>query len=168
MPRQGNKDTVLTLQAQALEAHKDLLGPEVTAQLREKLSQKWEPPKTVEDKLAEKKRELDKKIAYTSNLQLQQEQMMAKLAQHAARVDNHRLSLVESQQQVAVLQREYDDLREEYQSGPPQMQCVEVDSADEFELDSADQPLPTDGAELAEPPEGAKKRKKRWHWSHGT
>ena len=88
-----------------------MLGPDVTAQLREKLSQKKKPPETMEDRLAEKKRELDKKIAYSVNLKLQHDQMMAKLGQHIARVDNLRLSLEESQQQVSELQHEYDEFR---------------------------------------------------------
>ena len=47
----------------------------------------------------------------------------------------------------------------EHQSGPPQMQCVEVYLADE--LDLADHPLPVDGDELSEPPEGATKSARR-------
>ena len=59
----GTWEVVLSLQAQALEALKHLLGPEVTARLRARLSQKVEPPKIVEDKLAEKKRERRKSVS---------------------------------------------------------------------------------------------------------
>ena len=59
-PRQprNQRDTAFSLEQQALEALKDLLGPEITAQLRATLSQEMDPPKLAEEKLAEKKREL--------------------------------------------------------------------------------------------------------------
>ena len=117
---------------------RDLLGPEVTTQLRERLSQKMEPPKTVEDKLAEKKRELDKKRAYGVTLQDQHTQPVEKIEQRVARM--HKLSelVFQCQHQIAVL--EYEELRAEFQAGPSQMVIEEVELSDE--LDSAAQPLP--------------------------
>ena len=72
-PRQprNQSDTVFSLQQQALEALKDLLGPEIAAQLRATLPQKVDPPKSAEEKLAEKNRELDKKKAHLATLDAQ-------------------------------------------------------------------------------------------------
>ena len=50
---------------------------------------KWNLPKTVEDKLAEKKRELDKKRAYGATLQDQHTQMVEKCEQQVARMQKH-------------------------------------------------------------------------------
>ena len=98
-----------------------------------KLSQKMEPPKTVEDKLAEKKRKLDKKKAYCVD--------SARAVQQDA---------LKKHEQVDVLEEEYEILRTEFQSGPSQQVLVE--------LDSADQPLPyPDGDELTEPQDDAKR-----------
>ena len=123
---QGNKETVLTLQAHALEALKDLLRPEVTAQLRERLSQKMDTPKTVEDNLAEKKRELEKKRAYGVTLQDQHKQMVEKIEQQVARMHKHCELVFECQHQIAVVESGYEELRAEFQSGPPQMVVEEV------------------------------------------
>ena len=108
-PRQprNQRDTVFSLQQQASKALKDLLGPEITAQLRVTLSQKMDPPKSAEEKLSEKKLELDKKKAHLATLDAQQTQMSEKQREHAERLVRHTAAVHECAEQVEILESEY-------------------------------------------------------------
>ena len=147
-PRQprNQRDTVFSLQQQALDALKDLLRPEITVQLR------------AEEKLAEKKRELDKKKAHLASLDAHQTQMREKQREHAERLLRHTSAVHGCAEQVEILKSEYAQLLNEVQpvsSHPVIGQEVEV-SGDE--MDSAQLPLPPDD-ELSEHPDVAKRRK---------
>ena len=158
-PRQPRnlRDTVFSLQQQALEALKDLLGPEITAQLRATLSQKMDPPKSVEEKLAEKKRELGKKRAHLATLDAQHTQMLDKQREHAERLLRHTAVVRECAEQVEILESEFAQLKNEVQVGSSNLLVEEEDSEDE--MDSAEKPLPPDVGDLSEPQDVAKRRK---------
>ena len=99
----GNREAVLSLQAQALEGLKNLLGSEVSCH------RKWSVPEWWSTSLPQKKRELDKRQAYAFIQQEQYLQMNAEMQQQWKRLAKHEQLQRDNLQQVDLLAEENED-----------------------------------------------------------